>query len=506
MLRNQPQEVPAFDGAEPELPAPGSETLQKGKAGRKQLLLLLGGFAFLLGIAIFGFLGGFISADPKPTTNEPTDGGASSLAPPEARPHGLDQYEKYDKYGYDGTLSTPGTPSAIDRQSAAGTQLLTGKDPSAIRGSNETLSDAELAAINRQAKQTTAPYQTVTERKSARRSQLKSQFDHQQAERDAIYRTMHRSPKGHEQLAEERTAQRERELDQKTADALLRQMETANQRLTGSSAAGNLTSSVPLNMAEYQQLKTLNNGVLPPSYQQYFKREIDAETAASIDTDGNQEAYSLAGKSAAPTRKATGLSGNGFYGLADQSDAPISNTPVQSQSIPAVIHGQGDAVTVQTGSTIKIRLQEETRLTIGGKQLLVPAHTLLTGICSIGSDRVNIAVTTLRIGADIYPISLSVFDLDGHAGLAVPRLADKNRLAQSAATSAGQAVSSPYYFVPQGTFGQQVGSQLAMQVTNTAFQGVRSLIQSKLSAVHVTVKPNYRIMLRANQQATKLTN
>lgn len=506
MHQNQPHEDAIFDSAETELPAPGSDTIQKGKGGKKQLLLLLGGFAFLLGIAIFGFLGGFISSDQQPKTTELTDGGASSLAPPEARPHGLDQHDKYDKYGYDGTLTTPGSPSTMDRQSAASTQLLTGKDPTAARGSNETITDAELATINRQAKQATAPYQTATERKSTRRSELKRQFDHQQAERDAIYRTMHRSPKGREQVAEEQTAQRERELDRKTADALLRQMETANQRLAGSSAVGSPGSSPPLNMAEYEQLKKLHNGELPPSYQPYFKREIDAEAAVGLDSNEGRIAYSSGGTSASPAQKAMNLSSTGFYGLADQNGTITTKTPVQGQSIPAVIHGDGDAVTVQTGSTVKIRLLEDTQFTIGGKQVTVPAHALLAGVCTIGSDRVNIAVSTLRIGADIYPISLNVFDLDGHAGLAVPKLADKNRVAQSAASSAGQAVSSPYYFVPQGTFGQQVGSQLAMQVTNTAFQGVRSLLQSKLAAVHVTVKPNYRILLRPTQQATRLTN
>ena len=143
---------------------------------------------------------------------------------------------------------------------------------------------------------------------------------------------------------------------------------------------------------------------------------------------------------------------------------------------------------------------------VGSKWVTLPAHTLLAGTCSIGSDRVNIAVTSLRWGTDIYPISLNVFDLDGREGLSVPKLADKNRLAQSMASSAGQAVSSPYYFVPQGSFGQQVGSQLAMQVTNTAFQGVRSLLQSKLSAVKVTVKPNYRIFLRSAQANSSLTD
>ncbi len=507
MALNPQEQDPFFDTPLEETPAPGSETVQKGKAGRKQLFLLLGGFAFVLGIAIFGFLGGFISSGSQPKTAELSDGGASSLAPPEARPHGLNAREKYDKYGYDGTSLNPTTPSAIDRQAAAGTQLLTGKDPMAARGSNESLTNNELNAIGRQATQSTAPYQTATERKTRRQNQLERQFDHQQAERDAIYRTMHRSPKGKEQLAEERVARRERDLDRQTADALLRQMETANQQLASTSANGQSTASgTSLNMTEYQQLKQRYNGELPPSYRAYFKREIDAENKTQTAETRTSVPYQAGGGFDSPTGKAMNLSHAGFYGLSDQSNTSPANTASRTQSIPAVIHGDGDAVTVQQGSTIKIRLLEDTPLRVGGKWVTLPAHTLLAGTCSIGSDRVNIAVTSLCWGTDIFPISFNVFDLDGHEGLSVPKLADKNRLAQSAASPAGQAVSSPYYFVPQGSFGQQVGSQLAMQVTNTAFQGVRSLLQSKLSAIKVTVKPNYRIFLRSAQANSSLTD
>ena len=125
----EPQTNPFSENAPEEAPVPGSETVQKGKMGRKQLFLLLGGFAFLLGVAIFGFLGGFITSDSARKPGNVSDRVASSLAPPEARPHGLDAREKYDKYGSDGASLNPTTTAAIDRQAASGTQLLTGKDP-----------------------------------------------------------------------------------------------------------------------------------------------------------------------------------------------------------------------------------------------------------------------------------------------------------------------------------------------------------------------------------------
>lgn len=507
MELNQSEQHPLFDTTSDQTPAPGNETLQKGKLGRKQIFLLLGGFVFLLGVAIFGFMGGFIQSDSPTESSIPNDAGASSLAPPEARPHGLDYREKYDKYGFDGASLSPTTSGAMDRQAAAGTQLLTGKDPSALRGSNESLSESDLQVMSRKNGPTTAPYQTATERKTLRQRQLNRQFGHQQAEREAIYRTMHRSPKGKEQVAEERIARRERDLDRQTADALLKQMETANQRFAGTSAGGQgAASGTSLNMNEYQQLKQLHNGELPPSYRAYFKREIEAENGAKTGERDASVANPLSDEADLPARKAINLSNVGFYGLSSQTRTDPVPKAGSGQSIPAVIHGDGEAITVQQGSSVKIRLLNETPLRVADKWVTLPAHTLLTGTCSIGQDRLNITVTSLRIGSEIYPIGLNVFDLDGRAGLSVPNLSQKNQLAQGAARSASQAVSSPYYFVPQGSFGQQVGSQVAMQVTNTAFQGIRSLLQTKLNAVKVTVKPNYRVFLRpegANSMATE---
>ncbi|NID13658.1 conjugative transposon protein TraM [Fibrivirga algicola] len=496
----QPQNNPFFDTPIEEQPAPGSETVQKGKIGRKQILLLFGGFAFLLGVAIFGFMGSFISSDTANQTAQTPDGGASALAPPEARPHNLDAKEKYDKYGFDAGTLNPTQSSAIDRQAAAGTQLLTGKDPSMTRATNEMLTDADINAIRKQAGQTTQPYLTATERKSAQHNQLKRQFDHQQAERDVIYRTMHRSAKGREQLAEERTAKRQRDLDQQTADVLLRQIDRANQRMTtGTSGNGLPSATEPLHLNEYRELKAKYGGELPPSYRTLFKREIAAEEGTADQEDVATEPALSIRSTGAPERKAMNLSNAGFYGLSTTVAKSAANPSPTASSIPAVVHGDGDAVTVQNGSTLNLRLLEETTLRLNGALVKLPAHTLLAGTCSISADRVNVTVTSVRLGSDIYPVRLTAYDLDGRAGLSVPKLADKNRVAQGLGTSAGQAVSSPYYFVPQGSFGQQVGSQLAMQVTNTAFQGIRSLVQSKLTAVKVTVKPNYRIFLRAEQ-------
>ena len=51
-------------------------------------------------------------------------------------------------------------------------------------------------------------------------------------------------------------------------------------------------------------------------------------------------------------------------------------------------------------------------------------------------------------------------------------------------------------FLPQGSVGQQVGAQVAIQATNAGFNVARGLIQQKMSQPKVTIKSNHRILLR----------
>ncbi len=491
---------------DPESIEPGDEdpSDNSAKRGPAKKRMRFGWEAALIGLTGLGILVlGIFLATPttQPTIADKSDGGASALAPPEARPQPLDPRQKYDKYGYDGATLNPNL-SAVDRQAASGTQLLTGKDPSVARGTNEHLTEADLRSVS-PATGNAAGYRTAGEQKASRRSQLNRQFNQQQAEREAIYRTMRRSPKSREQLAEERADQRERDLDHRTAETLLRQVEVANQRMSNPApaATSELTSPEALNMADYNRIKALHGGQLPRSYQPYFAREMTAERSGAEPGGTTGATGPVTTILPAGTRKAMNLGnadvGNGFYGLTQPGATASVASAVRHPAIAAVIHGEGDAIRVRNGGSLKIRLLEETRLLVRGETLVLPAHTLLTGTCSVGTDRLRVSVSTLRVGATIYPITLTVYDIDGLAGLSVPGLADKNRLAQGLAQTGQQAISSPAYFIPQGSFGQQVGGQLAMQTTNTLFQGVRSLAQAKLAAVQVTIKPNYRIFLKS---------
>ena len=187
---------------------------------------------------------------------------------------------------------------------------------------------------------------------------------------------------------------------------------------------------------------------------------------------------------------------NGFYGLGGKkTDAGIANPNTDAQTIPAVVHGEGEGITVENGMSIWIRLTQETQLIVGKNKLKLPVNSLISGNCSVNGDRVKIIVTNIRVENSLYQIHLVAFDLDGKEGLYVPGLQEKTKIAQSLSQSASGSVS-PYMFLPQGSVGQQVGAQVAIQATNAGFNVARGLIQQKMSQPKVTIKSNHRILLR----------
>lgn len=187
---------------------------------------------------------------------------------------------------------------------------------------------------------------------------------------------------------------------------------------------------------------------------------------------------------------------NGFYGLGGKkTDAGVVNPNTDAQTIPAVVHGEGEGITVENGMSIWIRLTQETQLIVGKNKLKLPANSLISGNCSVNGDRLKIIVTNIRVENSLHQIHLVAFDLDGKEGLYVPGLQEKTKIAQSLSQSASGSVS-PYMFLPQGNVGQQVGAQVAIQATNAGFNVARGLIQQKMSQPKVTIKSNHRILLR----------
>jgi conjugative transposon TraM protein len=173
----------------------------------------------------------------------------------------------------------------------------------------------------------------------------------------------------------------------------------------------------------------------------------------------------------------------------------ISSKPVPN-AIEAVIHGDANQVTVTNGSTIKLRLSQDIQV---GTYLL-PSNSLLSGECVISGERVQVFLTSVRVNSSIIPIKMRVYDIDGHSGIYVPDLAVKNQIAQTGAqTVTGGSLNMPYMIPSGGSMAEMLVGQTAVQGANLAVNGIRSLAAKKISQQKVTIRPNYRVYLKQDQ-------
>jgi len=188
---------------------------------------------------------------------------------------------------------------------------------------------------------------------------------------------------------------------------------------------------------------------------------------------------------------------NAFYGLKGERKSPemVAAKPVPN-AIEAVIHGDADNVTIVTSSTMKLRLLQDIQV---GKYLL-PRNSILSGECAISGERVQVFVTTLRIGSSIMAVRMRAYDLDGHPGIYVPHLAVKNQVSQTGSQAVtGGGMQMPYMVPTGANIGEMVVGQTAAQGVNMAINGIKSLTSKKMSVVKVTIRPNHRVYLKQDQ-------
>ena len=471
----------------------GQETARNLSLSRKKVIVMLAPAVLLTGIGIYGVHGGFITTgDAKPANSVATK---IDLSPPSAKPHGLKNDVKYDNSFSTSDLKPSSTRPAIDQQAQSSSQMLTGQSTRIGLGSNEHLTDSDYQRIDKVGTPVAPPS------KSSVNQQYLTQNDRARREQERVMRTMYRAPKSREQLVEDRQSQEDRAYNRQVTEKLLQQIEGSNRKPTPTNTAG----GEPLYMNEYRKLKQSYGGQLPAQYTELFKREIDAERTGETRQTGSTATTNPLGKANAETvilpanydAPAMANGRNAFYGTGGRALRATNMPNSTNMAIPAVIHGDGNNVTVSSGATVNIRLLEDTQLLLNGEIVTLPANSLVSGICHIADERIMVSVNTLRQGNYLYETDLVAYDLDGRAGLRVPHMNEKNRVAQALGQTAQTSAMSPYYLLPQGNIGQQVGTQVAVQAGSALFQGARALVQGKLSAPKATIKPNYRIYLKS---------
>lgn len=166
---------------------------------------------------------------------------------------------------------------------------------------------------------------------------------------------------------------------------------------------------------------------------------------------------------------------SGFYALNETQKEESQNT------IAAVMH---ETQTLMTGSIVKLRLIND--IYINGK--LIPRNTFIFGLATVSGERLGIDISSIRYKNSIYPVELSVFDLDGLDGIHIPDAMSRN-VAKQSGENAIQNLNIPV-----------LDPTLSTQAMGAGLEAAKSLFSQKVRLVKVTVKTGYQILLKDSKQ------
>lgn len=99
---------------------------------------------------------------------------------------------------------------------------------------------------------------------------------------------------------------------------------------------------------------------------------------------------------------------NSFYS-ADES-AEFDSPP---NAVQAVIH---EMQIIVNGSIVKLRLSSDINL----QGTVIPKNTFLYGMASLKGERLEVKVDNIQFRNSIFPVELTVYDLDGISGIYIP--------------------------------------------------------------------------------------
>jgi conjugative transposon TraM protein len=162
---------------------------------------------------------------------------------------------------------------------------------------------------------------------------------------------------------------------------------------------------------------------------------------------------------------------NGFFSLDEPARASSQNT------IQAVV---AETQTLTSGSTVKLRLRND--IYISG--VLIPKESFIYGTASLNQERLTIQIETVRHENSIFPVKLSVYDLDGVPGIYIPGAISRDVSKQS--------LSQNVQGLNIDTFEPSLGAQLA----DAGIQTAKRLAGKKARLIRVTVKAGYQVLLK----------
>ncbi|MFV8334645.1 conjugative transposon protein TraM [Flavobacterium sp. RSP29] len=240
---------------------------------------------------------------------------------------------------------------------------------------------------------------------------------------------------------------------------------------------------------ELQQLSGMLESILdiqhPDRMQEKLKKASEQQRGQvfAIATKTKEDNISSLQSAPINTTAFAGQSGhNGFYSL----DEPASVDYTQNV-VKAVIH---ETQAIVNGSTIKLRLTND--IFING--IKIPKDNFLFGTASLKGERLAITINSLRYINSLFPVDLSVYDMDGLLGIYIPGAINRD-VAKASADRSMQTLGVA-----------SLDDSWGAQAAGAGIEAAKSLLSKKVKLVKVVVKAGYMVLLRDEKQKQKDSN
>lgn len=158
-----------------------------------------------------------------------------------------------------------------------------------------------------------------------------------------------------------------------------------------------------------------------------------------------------------------------FFGSQEETD--------RGNAIQAKVYGTQQ---VQSGGTLKMILSED--ITVAGKR--IKKGTPIYGRVELNNNRLQVQISSIRVGNNIHNFTKTVYDRDGMPGIYIP----DNSNAEIANDARSTAVSSAHV----GSTGSTVVDG-AVQVVESVAKGA---VSKRASRPVITIKSNYKLLLK----------
>lgn len=167
---------------------------------------------------------------------------------------------------------------------------------------------------------------------------------------------------------------------------------------------------------------------------------------------------------------------NKFYSLDE-----FENDDLKQNAVEAIIH---ETQTIVNGSTVKFRLMND--IFING--IKIQKDNFLFGVASLKGERLTINISSIRYNNSLFPVDLSVYDMDGLVGIYIPGAINRD-VAKASADRSMQTLGVA-----------SLDDSWGAQAAGAGIEAAKSLLSKKVKLVKVVVKAGYKVLLRDEKQ------